>query len=223
MSSPSEPTKEYVENYDIIIRRVFPCYNDILNIIATSMEEYAEKVLVCGCGNGNEIIAIKKKQLNSHITGFDKSDLMIEAARKKTKEYSNIFLYTTPDFEIPDKGPFSGIVSTLVSHFFQTKEEKTRYYRKLGEFANHKSVLIFTDIFITGEKQIDDNNYHLWENHLKIDTESSRVSKDFAILRKNSFPLTLQAFHQYMTDAGFIFQQQIFQYFNLRMYILRKS
>lgn len=219
MPSPANPSKVYVENYDKIIRRIFPCYDEILSLISKNVPENSHNVLVYGCGTGNEICALEKNNLEI-IHGVDTSSLMIEEATQKTKHLKNVSLYLADDFNAGRNGPYAVVVSTLVSHFLKTKNEKNQYLKNLRNYTVAGGLTILTDTFIVGDSDIDKKTYEQWEEYLMINHPEDRISKDFMILRENTYPVPFNEFEKMAKLAGFTTCHQIFEFFGVKTVLL---
>lgn len=219
MNSPANPNKVYVENYDKIIRRVFPCYDQILSLITQNIPKDAQDVLVFGCGTGNEISAISHLELDA-IHGVDSSSLMIEEASKKTKHLRNVTLYLNEDFIANNKRNYSVVISTLVSHFLKTKEEKKAYLKTLKSHSKTTGLSILTDTFITGQCEIDEKTYKQWQEHLFTIHPKDRIEKDFITLRESTFPISTTEFDDLTKQVGYTTCHQIFDFFGLKTFLL---
>jgi len=219
MNSPANPSKVYVDNYDKIIRRVFPCYDQILSLIAQNIPKDAQNVLVFGCGTGNEICAISHLKLDA-IHGVDSSPLMIEEASKKTKLLPNVTLYLSEDFIANSNCNYSVVISTLVTHFLKTKEEKKAYLKTLKSYSKTTGLTILTDTFFTGQSDIDEKTYNQWQEHLFTIHPTNRVVKDFITLRENTFPISTMEFDDLTKEIGYATCHQIFEFFGLKTFLL---
>jgi ubiquinone/menaquinone biosynthesis C-methylase UbiE len=219
MNSPNNPSKEYVENYDKIIRRIFPCYDEILSLIAKKTPKKTDKALIYGCGTGNEILALDKKNIQI-IHGVDSSNLMLEEASKKTNHLKNVSLYLTSNFNVNLNNNYSVVISTLVFHFIKTGEEKNNFIKNLRHFTKIGGLVILTDTFITGNADVDHEIDKKWQEYLEISQNKERITKDFAIFRKSTFPLTLLELEKLAYSVGFTSCHQIFEFFGVKMVML---
>lgn len=114
-------------------RPLTPCYDGFVRLffgrttrrIATVLNPLpGQKILDVGCGPGNLILELKRRQPAAEITGLDVDPEILQIARNKL-EHAGITatLVQASAAAIPLDGPFDAVTSTLMIHHLNADEK----------------------------------------------------------------------------------------------------
>lgn len=85
-SSASEYFASLIDEYDSLIRRAVPRYDEMLGLLLAYLPEGPARVLELGCGTGTLTLALLDSRPAWSITTVDASDEMIETTRARVME-----------------------------------------------------------------------------------------------------------------------------------------
>jgi len=105
-------------NYDQFVTAWIPNYHYFIDLLPTLLEDQlGDEMLVVGCGTGNEISSIIRKDPKWKITGVDPSPEMVSQAREKLSDYPNVTLVDGRVSDLPGNESFGSASLLLVLHF----------------------------------------------------------------------------------------------------------
>lgn len=107
------------------------------------LESNPKKILDIGCGSGGHAIPLANRGYK--VVGIDKSKLMIDVARKKSKGLKdNISFYPMPMQELHLDEKFDAVVCMFSSiDYLTTYEDVQKTLRKIKNHMEEKSLFIF--------------------------------------------------------------------------------
>lgn len=161
----------FAENYERLIRKFIPQYNEIVETIVQLIpfsEKKKIKVLDLGIGSGNIALGILKKFPEAHLTGVDSSIEMISRAFDKLKKYKRRISLREMDFRHEIKGKFDLVVSNLAIHHLEDKEKRS-LFKRIYKSLKKNGCFIMGDAIISKSEvlqEIYDKHYlnYLEEN-----------------------------------------------------------
>lgn len=145
------------KNYEDFVDAWIPNYRSFMQMIPMilpSTEE--EKILVVGCGTGNEIMAINQCLYDWQITGVDPSEEMLCQAKEKLKEFSNVKLINGTVDQLSLEVNFSAATLLLVLHFMPDDGTKLNLLKDIHIRLQPNAPFVLLDI--TGEGNEFDQN-----------------------------------------------------------------
>ena len=142
--------REVALDYDNDIRRKVLGYDvlqaHITTILKHELKENA-RVLVVGCGTGEEIKRLEDNFSQITIIGIDPSEEMLEVAKSKVS--SSLIHSDIQSFE--DKEGFDCVISVLVSHFIPLeKDQKKDFFQSVRKLLKEDGLLIGADLMDFG-------------------------------------------------------------------------
>lgn len=144
-------------NYNNFVQTWIPNYDYFLTQIPKILSQLEnKKLLVAGCGTGNEIEQFVKSSEQWTITGVDPSPEMIKQAHAKLNKFKNVNLVEGFVSQLDKNKKFSAATLLLVLHFMEDDGTKLSLLKDIAErLENHAPFILFD---ITGnKKQIKQN------------------------------------------------------------------
>lgn len=166
-----------VSHYDSSIRKWFPGYDNLIELIFPLLKtrlnlDSKHKVLVVGCGSGNELNILARLRPEWEFVGLDPSEQMIALAAEKTSKLSNVKLIKGTIENITED--FDAITCILVTHFFVT-EVKKEIYHCIYKHLNEGGIFILADI--TGSKNSFNKNFELFKAYQELNIDDDTLVK----------------------------------------------
>lgn len=205
--------KERAKNYDSFINQWVPGYDFLLNSTPNLLKHLSQKedsrLLVAGCGTGNEILALLNSDLKTNIFGVDPSPEMIEQAKSKLQQFENVQLQQGLVRNINRDERFDAATLFLVMHFLKDDGSKEKLLHEISTRLHPGGTLIIVDIFGEGESFDKDLQalkcllpYGIEEEEMNVRIERIRsniqyISEErlFELLRKTGFDTPVRYFH----------------------------
>jgi len=148
MNSSAFDTKR-ANAYDQFIMNWFPDYQYILDLIPRLLNTYTQenkRILVAGCGSGNDILAFLNSEFTWEITGVDPSEEMLTHAMEKIPPNKGVkLIHGTLEQTITNE--FGAATSILVMHFLPDDGKKYDYLKSLSNKLIQKAPLAIVDIY----------------------------------------------------------------------------
>ena len=135
--------------YDQFIVNWFPDYQYVLDLIPRLLNTYCHqnrRILVAGCGSGNDIISLLNSDYHWDITGIDPSKEMLNYAMNKIPAVNAVTLNQCT-VEHLDLNAFGAATSVLVLHLLPDDGAKLNYLNSLSDRLLQNAPLAIVDIF----------------------------------------------------------------------------
>jgi ubiquinone/menaquinone biosynthesis C-methylase UbiE len=192
---------EWYSSYDYLVARVCPDYEAGLDSVVNAIPRQTRNIIEIGCGTGNLTLRLAKRFPEASIFGIDNDGTLLDLARQKTKEYSNVNLTegTFPDINI---GTADAIVSSLLFHLM-LPEERIETLRKIYLASNQ--VVVFDRM--KGETTSQENMFREYfiRNLLGQNLPQGDVREIVNESSRNN-PMRLSEHMQICESNGFKFQ-----------------
>lgn len=209
------------EAFDKQVLRNIPCYNEMLGALINAIPDTKDnpKVLDLGCGTGNITQKVLERFPDARVTCLDLSENMIEIAKNKLSEYSNIE-YIIGDFtqvEITDK--YDAIISSLALHHIPNDNEKEIMYKEIYDALETEGVFYNADVIKANSSYNEKLN-----NEISLkDMKENGVSDDEIAEHKgkrdtNDIPTTIFNHIKMLENVGFQEIDIIWKYYSNAVY-----
>ena len=135
--------------YDNFIQTWMPNYGFLQRTIARLLVDEVKDgaVLVAGCGTGNEMQKLIEHGLTLPITGIDPSPQMVEVAREKLKEHSQVELLDGQVRDLPKGMKFSAATLILVMHFLPDDGTKLALLKDIARSLKPGAPFFLAQVF----------------------------------------------------------------------------
>lgn len=194
------------ERYDNFIPLVIPTYNQLLEYLpkmARAQQPYGQraKLLIAGCGTGNEVVAFAKESAAWDITACDPSPAMIDIATKKLCEYPNVHLVASTVADIPSQEKFDAATLILVLHFLTDDGAKAELLKSIAHRLKDGAPFFLVDICGT-EKEIADN-LPILRALLPMEWSSEKIEEVLHNIQHNIHYTSEPRLEELLAEAGF--------------------
>jgi tRNA (cmo5U34)-methyltransferase len=156
MDKIKEHFEQEAHEFDGIIIKLIPYYSQMLEALVTSIPfklNETIKVVDLGCGTGTISKMIKEKYPSSCIHCIDIAKNMIEIAKHKLSDYSDITYENVDLSKYSFTDSYDVILSSLTLHHLVTDKDKIDFYTKVyralnpgGVFYNADNIIIYEDM-----------------------------------------------------------------------------
>lgn len=196
--------------YDDKIPNWVPNYQFVQQSIPAIFKTYlpvkeARRLLIAGCGTGQEIAEIKKYETAWKITGIDPSPQMIRLAQMKLAYWENdthLLLKTGVVSDLSADQKYDAATLILVMHFIPDKEDgKLNLLRNIAERLHSGAPLIISDIYQAEgfQQQMECFRQYMIGKGL----EPQMVDEGLQHVKNDTHRLTTDRLGELLQEAGF--------------------
>lgn len=211
------------QQYDEQRRKLIPCFEEIYRI-ATALavlEKDAPSVLDLGAGTGLMSNFILQKYPKSKLTLIDLSDGMLEIARARFSDHSNI-KYIASDYTKFDYIEQYDLVISSLSIHHMIDPEKKELFKKLYSIMTPGSIFINVDQVLGKTEYLETLYKSDWKKYIE-NSGLDPVEISSAIERtKLDRMSTLDQQLQWLIQAGFSDVDCVYKYYNFVVMFARK-
>lgn len=214
---------ENAEKYDSQRKKLIPCFDDFYSIPVSIMEPTSSSptVLDIGAGTGLFTSFILKKFPEAKVTLIDISDKMLNVAKERFSNFSNINYvvadYTSYQFD----QKFDVIVSSLSIHHLTDTEKKNLYFQ-IYNWLNEGGIFINADQ-VLGHTPFLENLYKDdWKNKIENSGLTEEEINSAYERTKLDKMATLTDQLNWLQESGFKDVDCIYKYFNFVVMYGRK-
>lgn len=217
---------ERVSNYDNFVIDYFPSYSFVMQNCAVLISDHLmikskPKILVVGCGTGNEAKQLLDYNNDWLIDACDPSEEMINSAKSKLSKYTNLNLTHCGVEELDKSNLYDAATLFLVLHFISDDGAKLDLLREIGSRLEVGAKFLLFDI--CGTKNEIEENFDIlrqlfpkkWCSE-EIEMRRERMLKTLNTIDENR---TLEL----LELAGFVKPVKWHQSFLVRSWILTKA
>jgi tRNA (cmo5U34)-methyltransferase len=201
---------ERATQYDDRIPTWVPNYQFVQQSIPAILKSYLptdeeRRLLVAGCGTGQEISEIKRLQTAWKITGIDPSPQMIRLAQMKLAYRENdpsLSLKTGVVSDLPMDQKYDAATLILVLHFIpDTEDGKLSLLRNIAQRLQPGAPLIISDIY---EPQgFQEQMEYFRQYMIGKGLEPQMVDEGLQHVKEDTHRLTSNRLNELLQEAGF--------------------
>ncbi|WP_454190905.1 class I SAM-dependent methyltransferase [Paenibacillus sp. Marseille-Q7038] len=212
------------QRYDEQRRKLIPCFEDLYRIASAlaDLENDTPSVLDLGAGTGLMSSFILQKYPKSKLTLIDLSDGMLEIARARFSNHSNIKYIASDYTEFDYTEPYDLVISSLSIHHM-IDSEKQDLFQKLYSKMTLGSIFINIDQVLGNTDYLETLYKSDWKKHIEnsgLDLAEISSAMERTKLDRMS---TLDHQLQWLTEAGFSDVDCVYKYYNFVVMFARKT
>jgi tRNA (cmo5U34)-methyltransferase len=205
--------------YDEQRTKIIPCFFDFyylpLNIMKT--DNPSPRILDIGAGTGLFSSIVLSKFPQAQITLMDCTEKMLDIAKERFKDKSNITYICQDMTKVDDalsksyENQFDFIISGLAIHHL-TNDEKRYVYTKCYQWLKKGGLFINCDQIISPVPELEAKNIEIWHQKIRengLDEEAIDMLKERMKLDKCA---TIPCQMELLKDAGFVTRDFLFKY-----------
>lgn len=207
--------KEIFENerafgYNQFVETWIPGYHYFLDNLPKILREVSpKKLLVVGCGTGNEIERFVKWDKTWQITGVDPSADMIAQAKTLLQGIANVEIIEGVAADLDSSKKYSAATLLLVLHFLEDNGEKLRLLKDIAEILEQGAAFVMLDI--TGDALQIEANLDILKKMLPDNLEEEQVAERLKRIANELFPVSEERICELCVEAGFEKPLRFFQ------------
>jgi tRNA (cmo5U34)-methyltransferase len=208
--------------YDEIITRLIPYYDQMVEAIASSLPFEREReihILDLGCGTGTLSAAVRNRFPRARFTLVDISEKMLDLAVIKLggeavrSRVNGDFLY----FDFPDR--YDGIISSLALHHLETDRQKEDYFHRICKSLKPGGIFLTADVVLASEETLQQNNMIKWREFMARSVPETEIEEVWLHkYRQEDRPACLTDQLAWLERAGFTKREIIWKYYNFAVY-----
>lgn len=160
-----------IAEYDQLIRRFIPDYDEMLGELANYLAFYLvdrerPQVLDLGTGTGSLAALVLKRIPNSTVIGIDTDPAMIVEARERLADFLPRVTHLLRDFSGPLPHGSDACMASLALHHVREQAEKRRLYRKIHGALTPHGIFINADAMFAENSPVEHWMRAAWAKHI---------------------------------------------------------
>ena len=216
--------EEEANEFDIIIQKLIPHYNQMIDALVSVIPFSDEKVfsmIDLGCGTGTISQAVKSRFSNVKITCVDIAEKMLEIAKEKIGGNLICIQADFNKFDFPEK--YDLVLSSLALHHLENDSDKLAFYEKIYSALNQNGMFINIDVVLGSDDEIQDVYMKKWKEFMRKNVSDEEINnKWFPTYYAEDRPTQLISHLEILKKSGFCCIDVIYKYFNYAVYIGKK-
>jgi tRNA (cmo5U34)-methyltransferase len=222
MENVKEHFEEEAKEFDNTILKLIPRYNEMINCMVSiipfnNSEEF--NLLDLGSGTGNITKAVKEKYPNSKISCIDIAENMIQMARIKLQNYTDIEYYTGDFSEFEFEEKYDVIVSSLALHHIKTDKDKKGFYDKIFSALKAGGIFLNSDVVLGSNEKLNQIYREKWIDFMLTNLPEEEVREKWLPKQiEEDFPVPLTNHLKWLNETGFKSIDVIWKYYGLVVY-----
>ena len=222
MDNVKEHFEEEAKEFDDTILKLIPRYDDMISCMVSvipfdKFEEF--KLLDLGSGTGNITKAVKERYPNSKISCIDIAENMIQMAKIKLQNYTDIEYYTGDFSEFDFEEKYDVIVSSLALHHIKTDKDKKKFYSKIYSALKEGGIFLNSDVVLGSNEKLSQIYREKWIDFMLINLPEEEVrEKRLPKQIEEDFPAPLIKHLEWLYEKGFKSIDVVWKYYGLVVY-----
>ena len=222
LENVKEHFEEEAEEFDKTILKLIPMYSEMIDSMISAIPFESPdkfKVLDLGCGTGNVTKAIKERFPMANISCIDIADNMIQMAKIKLEDYTDIEYYTGDFSEFDFDEKYDVIVSSLALHHIKTDEDKKSFYSKIYAALKEGGVFLNSDVVLGSNEKLNQIYRKKWIDFMLLNLPEEEVRKKWLPKQiEEDFPAPLNNHLKWLGETGFNDIDVVWKYYGLVVY-----
>jgi len=217
----SQVVKEHFElkyyNYDTLIRKLIPKYEEMHELVINSIPFEKDKkitILDLGVGTGQTALHILKKYPNATIDGIDISPKMIEQGKLRLEKYKEkIKFYESDIYHYEFTKQYDAIIAVLCIHHLNPSQ-KQDFFKKIHSILKPDGIFIIADIIKFDSQDETKQKEDEWKHFLVENLSEKEAQYWFDNYLEEDLPDSVPDQIKWLRQAGFTQSQCIWQHIN---------
>lgn len=215
---------QIAQDYDEQRRKLIPCFDDFYAtaVSLASLTTYSPRILDLGAGTGLMAGYLINQYPNAHITLIDLSEGMLDIAKLRFKNHSNV-TYIAADYTKYDfTGHYDLVISSLSIHHLEDMDKKNLYNR-IYTLLHKNGLFINADQVLGNTKALDELYKSDWHSKVGASGLTAQALAAAHDRTKLDRMATLDEQLAWLRAAGFTDVDCVYKYFNFVVMLARKE
>lgn len=196
-----------IEDYDSLIRRAVPTYQQMLDTTLEYLPPHPRRALELGCGTGNFTIALARRFPDCLWTTVDASDEMVELTAARVEEeaagvHVDCRVARFEEMEFDDES-FDLITSCISLHHVA---DKGALFARMRPMLRPGGSICFSDQLTGAAPRVADRHWERWLEHCRGPGQCTEEEVDHLVEHSevHDHYESLASYAEYLRDAGFV-------------------
>jgi tRNA (cmo5U34)-methyltransferase len=214
--------EEEAQDFDAIIRRLIPHYEQMLDALITALpfsQSQAIRVIDLGCGTGTIGKRIKDAYPRATITCIDIAEKMLQVAQTKLGNGEDM-RYQIANFEHYEfDSTYDVAISSLALHHLVNDGDKIKFYNKIFTCLNPGGVFYNADNIMGSSSHLQGLYMEKWREYMRLQVSAEEIEQRWIPKHYDEDrPANLISQLTWLRDIGFIQIDVIWKYYNFAVY-----
>lgn len=214
--------EEEAEEFDAIIQKLIPFYNEMLEaLVLTIPHPKKENIIVAdlGCGTGTIAKKVLEMYPNTKLTCVDLASNMLETAKVKLKKYNNVQYVVKDFYDFDFEKKYDAILSSLALHHLKKNQDKKRFFKKIFDALKGGGVFYNADVVLGSNETLQNLYMKKWKNFMLKKVSATEVeSRWIPKYEDEDRPAELMWQLKSLEGIGFEKIDVIWKYYNFAVY-----
>jgi tRNA (cmo5U34)-methyltransferase len=213
--------EEEAGEFDDIIQKLIPYYNEILEALVLTVTYQKGKILVAdlGCGTGTIAKRILEIYPNAEVTCIDLAASMIEKAKVKLLKYNNVEYIVKDFYDFDFEKKYDAVLSSLALHHLKNDQDKKSFFKKIFDALKGGGVFYNADVVLGSNETLQNLYMKKWKDFMLKKVSASEVeSKWIPKYEDEDKPTELIEQLRWLEEIGFKAIDVIWKYYNFAVY-----
>lgn len=222
MEKVKQHFEEEAQEFDAIIRRLIPYYEEMVNalVLALPFSQFqAIRVIDLGCGTGTIARRIKDVYPQAQITCVDIAEKMLRIAQTKLGDSGDI-RYQLANFEDYDFDSIYDVaVSSLALHHLVSEDDKIKFYKKIYSCLSPGGVFYNADVILGSCPHLQKRYMEKWREYMSLQVSVEEIEQKWIPQHYDEdHPSKLMSQLDWLRNLGFAEVDILWKYFNFAVY-----
>ncbi len=214
--------EEEAKEFDEIILKLIPHYEDMIDALISSIpfeHNSSIRVLDLGCGTGTVTKTLKERFKNAKVTCLDLAKNMIEMAKIKLHEYSDIDYAIGDFYDYNFSENYDVIVSSLALHHLVTDADKKEFYRKIYNALTPGGIFLNADVVLGSNSYTQELYINKWKEFMNLSLDMEEIEEKWIpAAETEDHPAKLIDHINWLCEIGFKDVDIIWKYYGGAVY-----
>lgn len=222
MEKVKQHFEEEAQEFDTIIRRLIPYYEQMLDALIAALpfnQNQAIRVIDLGCGTGTIAKRIKDVYPRAKITCVDIVEKMLQVAQTKLGNSEDV-RYQIANFEHYEfDSVYDVAVSSLALHHLVSDDDKIKFYKKIYICLSPGGVFYNADNVLGSGSHIQGYYIKKWREYMCLQISEEEIEQKWIPKHYDEdHPANLISQLAWLKNIGFVQIDVIWKYYNFAVY-----
>jgi tRNA (cmo5U34)-methyltransferase len=214
--------EEEAPEFDAIIRRIIPSYEQMLDALIAALpfhQAHGIRVIDLGCGTDTVARRIKDSYPRAQIMCVDIAEKMLHIAQTKFSESDQVG-YQRSNFENYEfDATYDVVLSSLALHHLVSDEDKYTFYKKIYRCLSPGGVFYNADNILGSSSHLQKLYMKKWREYMRLQVSEEEIEHKWIPQHENEdHPAKLIDQLTWLQDIGYVQVDVIWKYYNFAVY-----
>lgn len=222
MEKVKQHFEEEAQEFDAIIRRLIPYYEQMLDALVAALpfnRRQAIRVIDLGCGTGTIARKIKDVYPQAQITCVDIAEKMLQIAQVKFGDGKEV-RYQLANFEEYEfDSVYDVAISSLALHHLVSDDDKYKFYKKIYTCLSPGGIFYNGDNILGSSSHLQAIYMEKWREYMRKQVSEEEIEQKWIPkYYDEDHPADLMSQLTWLKEIGFTQVDVIWKYYNFAVY-----